>query len=70
MDAFEFVMCYEKFLQEIENVIKPELLPVLEKLKQTEPTDLVSPDNFFVSTSHARGFVWSLFLKEVRKSQD
>lgn len=70
MDAFEFEMSYEKFLKEIENVIKPELLPVFEKLKQTDPTDLIGPDNFFLSTSHARGFLWSLFLKEVRKSQD
>ena len=70
MDAFDFVMNYEKFLNEIENVIKPELLPVFEKLKQTDPTDLIGPDAFFVSTSHARGILWSLFLKEVRKSQN
>jgi len=70
MDAFEFVMCYEIFLQEIENVIKPELLPVLEDLKKTDPTDLVSPDIFFVSTNQARGFVWSLFLKNIKKFKE
>lgn len=68
MDAFEFVINYQKFLQEIENSIKPELLPVFEKLKQLDPTDLIGPDNFFVSRTHARGFVWSLFLLELRKS--
>jgi len=68
MDAFDFVMNYEKYLKEIENSIKPELLPVFEKLKQVDPTDLIGPDNFFISSSHARGFVWSLFLLEVRKS--
>lgn len=70
MDAFDFVMNYRKFLKEIENVIKPELLPVFEKLKQVDPTDLITPDTFFVSDSHSRGFVWSLFLLEVRKSQN
>ena len=70
MDAFDFVMNYEKFLKEIETSIKPELLPVFEKLKLVDPTDLIGPDNFFVSSSHARGFVWSLFLREVSKSQN
>jgi len=70
MDAFDFVMNYEKFLKEIETSIKPELLPVFEKFKQIDPTDLISPDTVFVSASHSRGFVWSLFLKEVRKSQE
>jgi len=70
MNAFEFVNYYEKFLQEIESVIKPELLPILEKFKKTDPHDLISPDTFFVSMNHARSFVYSLFLKDVRKSQD
>ena len=68
MDAFEFVYSYDKFIEEIESVIKPELLPILEDLKKIDPHDLISPEVWFISTNHARGFVWSLFLKEVRKS--
>jgi hypothetical protein len=68
MDAFEFVYCYEKFVEEIEQVIKPELLPILEKLKETDPHDLITPEALFVTASQARGFVWSLFMQHVRKS--
>jgi len=64
MDAMEFISKYNKFLEEIEQVIKPELLPVLEKLKETDPHNLITPETFFVTTNHARGFVWSLFLKK------
>lgn len=69
MDAFEFIAQYENFIQEIENIIKPELLPMLEDIKKIDPHDLISPETLFVSTNHARGFVWSLFLKNVRKIQ-
>ena len=67
MDGFEFVICYEKFLQEIEVVLKPELLPILEELKKTDPHDLVTPETWFVSTNHARGFVWSLFISKCKQ---
>ena len=67
MDAFEFVNCYEKFILEIEQVIKPELLPVLEDLKRTDAHDLLSPDAFFVSMNHARGFVWNLFILKCKQ---
>jgi hypothetical protein len=70
MDAFEFVYSYDKFIEEIEQVIRPELLPILEKLKETDPHDLVTPETWFVNTNQARGFVWSLFLQHVRKSQE
>ena len=70
MDAFEFVYCYNKFIEEIEQVIKPELLPVIEELKQIDPHDLITPETWFVNTNHARGFVLNLFLQHVRKSQE
>lgn len=67
MDAFEFVINYQKFLEEIEGVIKPELLPVLQILKDADPHDLVTPDIWFVSETQARGYVWSLFLRKCRE---
>jgi len=70
MEAFEFIVQYENFIQEIEQVIKHELLPILEDFKKIDPHDLITPETFFISMSHARGFVWSLFLKNVRKIQE
>jgi len=67
MDAFEFVINYQKFLEEIEGVIKPELLPVLQILKDADPHDLVTPDIWFVSETQAMGYVWSLFLQKCRE---
>ena len=57
-------------LEEIEQVIKPELLPVLEKLKETDPHDLITPETWFVNTNQARGFIWNLFLENTKKNQD
>ena len=69
MDAMEFIRNYNKYIEEIEKVIKPELLPILEDLKETDPHDLVTPETWFLTTNHARGFVWSLFLKNIKKFQ-
>lgn len=69
MDAFEFISNYNGYLEEIEQVIKPGLLPVLEKLKETDPHDLITPETWFARTNHARGFVWSLFLENIRKAE-
>jgi hypothetical protein len=66
MDAFEFISNYNKYVEEIEQVIKPELLLVLEELKLIDPHDLVTPETWFARTSHARGFVWSLFISKCK----
>ena len=62
MDAIEFVQNYDKYLSEIEEVIKPELLPTLEKMKVIDPHDLITPEAWFINDNNARGFVWGLFL--------
>lgn len=69
MDALEFICKYNKYLEEIEQVIKPELYTILQKLKQTDPHDLITPEAWFVSTNHARGFVWTLFLESNNEIQ-
>ncbi len=66
MDAFEFVIKYPKYLEEIEMIIKPDLLPILEELKNTDPHDLVTPDVWFVSETQARGYVFNLFLRKCK----
>jgi len=70
MEAIEFVMNYEKYLNEIEQVVKPEYLPAIERLRANDPHDLVRPEAWFQSDSEARGYVWTMFLKEMRKSKN
>ena len=64
MEAIEFVANYENFLAEIEQVVKSEYHPVIEKLREIDPHDLVKPDSWFQGSANARGYVWMLFLKE------
>ena len=64
MEAIWFINNYEYFIDEIQSVIKPELLPIIEELKATDPHDLVRPDSWFQSESDARGYVWGLFIKK------
>lgn len=65
MDAFEFVLKYSFYLDEIQSVVKPELLPVIEELQNVDPHDLVTPESWFPNESAVRGYIWSLFLKRV-----
>ena len=67
MKAIEFVNNYQQYLEEISQVIKPELQPVLDELRQIDPHDLVRPDSWFQSESEARGYVWSMFVKRAKK---
>jgi len=64
MEALEFVVNYEKYIAEIETAIKPEYLPAIERLRAQDPHDLVRPEAWFQTESAARGYVWTLFLKE------
>ena len=68
MEALEFINKYETYVDEIKNVIKPELLPIINELKETDPHDLVNPETYIMNESHARGLIWSLFLQMVKKN--
>jgi hypothetical protein len=67
MEAITFVKNYLNYLDEISEVIKPELLPILNELRQIDPHDLVRPDSYFDSENSARGYVWSMFVKRAKK---
>ena len=69
MDALEFIINYPSYLDEIEKIVKPELIPIVEELREIDPHDLVSPDTWIVSELKARGFVWTIFLREYKKRQ-
>jgi len=66
MEPIEFITKYESYLNEIRAVIKPELLPVIDQLKSIDPHDLITPGTFLIDGSHARGYVWRLFLRGVK----
>ena len=70
MEAIRFVNNYEYFLNEILEVVKPELLPIIEELKEIDPHDLIRPDTWFQSEGDARGLVWSLFIKKALYNSD
>ncbi len=67
MDAIQFILNYQYYIIEIKSVIKPDLLLIIDELGSLDPHDLVAPDSWFPNESAARGYVWSLFLKEVTK---
>lgn len=67
MNALEFIWNYPNYISELEQVVKPELLPILEEMKNTDPHNLVRPDVWFVSETQARGYVWSLFLQKCKE---
>jgi L-fucose mutarotase/ribose pyranase (RbsD/FucU family) len=70
MDAIEFIQKWPDYLNEIRAVIKPELIPILEEVANTDPHDLVRPDSWFPSESVARGYVWSMFVRSKTKFED
>ncbi len=67
MDAIEFIRNYPDYIKELEEVVKPELINVVDELKNMDPHDLISPDVWFVSETQARGYVWSLFLLKCKE---
>ena len=67
MEPIEFINKYESYLDEISNVIKPELLPIIEQLKNIDPHDLIKPETYLIDGSQARGYVWRLFLQRAKE---
>jgi len=69
MDALDFVSNYHEYLNEIREVIRPGLEPILEELDDTDPHDLVRPDSIFLNETAMRGLVWSLFLHKAKNRE-
>jgi hypothetical protein len=69
MDAITFVVNYPPYIETIKTVTKVEYLPILDKMGQWDPHDLVQPDLWFQSENDALGFAFKLFLIEVWKSE-
>lgn len=67
MDSISFVLNFPEYLREIRSVIRPELFPLVDELEKIDPHDLIRPEAWFQSENDARGFVWSMFLKQLEK---
>jgi hypothetical protein len=63
MDAMEFINNYQSFVDEIESLTKEKFSYVIDKMRKTDPHDLVSPGVYFESRDQAAGFIWRLFKK-------
>jgi hypothetical protein len=69
MDSMEFIRKYPDYLQTIKMVTKTEYYPVLELMEGWDPHDLVRPESWFPDENSSLGYVYRLFIKEVRKSE-
>ena len=66
MEAIEFITNYETNLEEIREIIKPELRHVIDQLKKIDPHDLVTEETYFMTENQARIHVWRLFLQKAK----
>jgi hypothetical protein len=67
MKAIEFVMNYETYVKEIEVVVRLEFKPIIQKMLEIDPHDLITPESYFEHENHARGLVWRIFMKNAKK---
>jgi hypothetical protein len=67
MDAIEFVVNYKKYVSEIRAIIKSNLEPVINKIIERDPHDLITPETWFPNETAARGYVWSQFIDAVNE---
>jgi len=61
MDAFQFIRKYPNYVEDISKMVKDEYQCIVEVMRNIDPHDLVSPDAYFVSDTHAFGYVWNTF---------
>jgi hypothetical protein len=48
-------------------VVRPEFNPIIQKMLEIDPHDLIRPDAYFDHENHAEGFVWKMFVKKAKK---
>lgn len=68
MQSIEFINNYKTIIEELRIVSKPIYYPAIDKLKNTDPHDLISPDSVFLNYAHMYGFVLLMMLKEFRQT--
>jgi hypothetical protein len=67
VSAVEFCELYVPILEQIDHTILPEYYPAIRNLYRTDPHDLVTPEQVFVSRDHVVGFIYCLLLREHKR---
>ena len=67
MEAIEFIHNYPSYIETIKQVTKDQYLPIIEEMRKLDPHDLIKPETWFADENSALGFVYRLFLLEVKK---
>ena len=67
VEAVEFVINYETYVREIEAVVRPEFKPIIQKMLEIDPHDLIKPESYFEGENDAKGLVWKMFVKKAKK---
>jgi len=67
VEAIDFVNHYQTYVKEIEAVVRPEFKPIIQKMLEIDPHDLIRPDSYFEHENHAMGLVWKIFMKKAKE---
>jgi hypothetical protein len=67
MEAIEFVVNYPNYVDMLDKVVKDEYKSCIEKLRNLDPHDIVTPESYIMSETSAMGLVFALFQVEVKK---
>jgi len=67
VSSTNFCLIYIEILEQIDHTIMPEYYPAIRNLYRTDPRDLVTPENVFVSRDHAFGFIYCLLIREHKR---
>ncbi len=67
VEAIEFLMNYEAYVKEIEALVRSEFKPIIQKMLEIDPHDLITPEAYFEHENDARGLVWKMFMKKAKK---
>ena len=70
MESNKFINNYDYFLNEISLVVKPELLPILDEIKELNTNDLIHTDSMIQNESDSRVFVWRIFIRKALYNSD
>ena len=68
MDAIDFVLDYPKLLTELEEIIRPEYLQLIERLREQDPHDLVDPELEFDSRIDAIIYIRKILVRDFLKT--
>jgi len=67
VSSTNFCLIYIEILEQIDPTILPAYYPAIRNLYCTDPRDLVTPEQVFISRDHAFGFVYCLLIREHKR---